>query len=1161
MPTAPTCSRCGTLLPSTSPECPRCSADGAAHPSPTLSLPVDTPATAHGSTHVPSAGSTDPQPTPSTPTDSNLPTKFGRFEVRKWVGEGTFAEVYLGYDPHLDREVALKVARPGTLGTPQRVRRFLREARAAGNLRHPNIVPLFETGEDAGRPFLVSAFIHGRTLGVVSDAAREAGGLPLREAAEIGRRLAEALGYAHSEGIIHRDVKPENVMMDEKGEPLLMDFGLAARAEEGAEQMTLAGVAVGTPAYMSPEQARGEIGTVGPKSDQYALGCTLFELLTGRTPFAGPPEVQLLLHQTQPPPSPRKLRRDVPRDLETICLKCLEKDPNKRYPDCQAVADDLRRWLEDEPILARRPGLAEQVVRWTRRNPGRAAVVAGVVAVSLSLLVAWNEIQNQRVKDQLAAEKRLGEERLAAETKRVDDLRAADEKARQEQDKTRRETRATALVQSLPSTDTGSVPRQIEDLAEFRDLTGPKLRELAKQPVTTKPGLHARMALLAEESGRAEELTAYLPVCRPEELLPIRSLLKPHAATIAPDLWTVLSDTTAEPGKRVRAACALAGLAPDDPRWSAVAPGVVEAAVRANPVEFVAWSAALEPVRGPLLPALVSRYPHSRGRIESGKLVVSDLAAEASAFDLTANLLARYTTDRPEELAGLAMIVDARHHRLFEPAIVANRAAVVPVLRAELDKVAFPGGLVGSGLAAVVGVPPAVSALDPDPVFDALAKRRANAAAVLLALNEAESMWPLLRFPKDGDPSTRSYLIERLAGIGADPLTVIRRFREETELSAKRALLIALGDFPVSAGWAVEREGLAKELLTLYREHPDPGLHSAIDWLLRQRWGKAAELAGIDAELGSVSRGRVVSRVVLAAVPMPGVVGVTGVACGPLLPAPVVGRNRDWYVNGEGQTYAVVRGPKVFTLGSLETEPGRIPANEPPHPKRIGRSFAIATKEVTVEEFKRFRKNHKFIKRYSPDQDSPIVSVTWYDAAAYCNWLSEREGIPPDQWCYLPDKDGDYAEGMRIKTDHLKLTGYRLPTEAEWEYACRAGSVVSRYFGRSEELLLRYGRYQKNAEDRAWPVGGLRPNDLGLFDMLGNALEWVEDPALLYVTGQREDIENKKLLIIDEQTSRLLRGGSFSFAPVNLRCASRSSNRPSYNNAAFGFRPSRTSPD
>ncbi|MBN9118448.1 MAG: protein kinase, partial [Planctomycetes bacterium] len=356
-------------------------------PSATLTLPDDlAPPKSSDPTSGPSAGATSPQPGPSGAGAHELPARLGRFEVRTFVGEGSFAEVYRGYDPQLDREVALKVAKPGTLGTAKRVRRFLREARAAGNLRHPNIVPLFETGEDAGRHFLVAAFIHGRTLGALVDEVRSAQGLPITEAARFARRLAEALAYAHAVGVVHRDVKPDNVMVDERGEPLLMDFGLAARSEpeDGDERLTQQGVAVGTPAYMAPEQARGALGEIGPAADQYALGCTLFELLTGRTPFAGPPEVQLLLHQTQPPSSPRKLRPSVPRDLETICLKCLEKDPKRRYPDCQAVADDLRRWMDEEPISARRPRIPERAVRWAKRNPA----VAGLTFLVTLLLVA-----------------------------------------------------------------------------------------------------------------------------------------------------------------------------------------------------------------------------------------------------------------------------------------------------------------------------------------------------------------------------------------------------------------------------------------------------------------------------------------------------------------------------------------------------------------------------------------------------------------------------------------------------------------------------------------------------------------------------------------------------------------------------------------------------
>ena len=1100
------------------------------------------------------------------------------YVVEAEIARGGMGVVFKARHLRLNRPAAIKMILGGKYHDPATRIRFLIEAEAVAQLDHPHIVGVHEFGTHENLPFFVLEYVGGGTL--AGKLAREGRFAP-RAATDMVVKLADGIAAAHAKGIVHRDVKPANILLTEAGEPKVADFGLA---KVGQSDMTATGAVMGTPSYMSPEQAAGRVREVGTPTDVYALGAILFELLTGRPPFLGDTAMATIQQVlTRDPDRPRGIDPAIPRDLETICLKCLEKDSKKRYGTADALAADLRAFLDGRPITARPVGNLERAWKWTKRHPGRASgVVAGLVLM-VGLLVAWNEIRDQRVKDQLAAEKRLGDEQLAAEKrlseeraaaeiqraddriaaeKQLGDERLAAEKRLAEEVKNKqRETRAASLVQSLASADTAVVPRLLTDLAEFRDLTGPQLRELAKQPVTTKPGLHARMALLSEEPGRAGELAAYLPVCKPEELLPVRSFLLPHAAEVAPGLWALLTDATAEPGKRVRAACVLAGLTPDDLRWKTVAPAVVEQVTKENPLEAVVWSQALEPIRGQLLPALVRRYPEARGRIESRKLAVSELVAEASGFDLTANLLARYTTDRPAELAELAMIVDARHHRLFASVIVTNRAAVVPVLRAELDKVAFPGGLVGSGLGSIVGAPVAVAALDPDPSFDALAKRQANAAAVLLTLGESESVWPLLRFPADGDPSARSYLVERLAGIGADPLALIRRFRDEPEVSGKRALLIALGEFPVSAGWAGEREGLAKELVTLYRDHPDPGLHGAIDWLLHQRWGKPAELAGIDAELRLVSRGRVAARAVVGGVPVPGFGGVMGVACGPLLPAPVVGHDRDWYVNGEGQTYAVVRGPVEFTLGSPGTEPGRIPVNEPAHRKRIGRSFAIATKEVTVEQFLRFKPRHFWVVQFSPDRDSPAVGMTWYEAAEYCNWLSEREGIPREQWCYEPNEKGLYAEGMQIKTDHLKLGGYRLPTEAEWEYACRSGSVVSRYFGRSEELLPRYGWYQKNGEDRAWPVGRLRPNELGLFDMLGNALEWVGDPAQLYVTGQRNDIENKSLLLINERVSRLLRGGSFNLTPVDLRCANRLDNRPSIVNNTSGFRPVRTSLD
>jgi hypothetical protein len=307
-----------------------------------------------------------------------LPQSIGRFQVRAELGSGAFGMVYRAYDPQLDREVALKVPRAGTLSTPQRVSRFLREGRTAARLFHPHIVPVYDAGQDGGHFYIASAFIEGRTL---ADALGD-GPFDFRRAAEVVHDLARALAYAHGERVVHRDVKPANVMLDGAGRPHLMDFGLARR-QEGDEKLTQDGAVMGTPAYMAPELAAGEGTEAGPACDQYSLGVLLYELLAGAAPFAGP--VDLVLYHaahTEPRP-PRALRPEVPSDLQTICLKAMAKRPADRYADCRALADDVRRWQEGEPIRARRPGLVERAARWCRREP---ALTAAVAAAALCLL-------------------------------------------------------------------------------------------------------------------------------------------------------------------------------------------------------------------------------------------------------------------------------------------------------------------------------------------------------------------------------------------------------------------------------------------------------------------------------------------------------------------------------------------------------------------------------------------------------------------------------------------------------------------------------------------------------------------------------------------------------------------------------------------------------
>ncbi len=1077
------------------------------------------------------------------------------YELSREIARGGMGVVYAARDLSLDREVAVKVMLPN-----MNAAEFVRESRVTARLPHPGVPPVYTLGTlpaPDGRPFLAMKLIKGETLDKLLKAQTDAFADRGRFVAAF-EQMCQAVGYAHAQGIVHRDLKPSNVMVGAFGEVQIMDWGLAkvvgsadpdptgpdwGAAIQDDIAATVAGQVKGTPSYMAPEQARGE--PVDSRADVFALGGILAVVLTGQPPFVGNSVLDTIIRAGRAELDDVLAQLDgsgADPELIALAKKCLAGRAEDRPTNAQEVAEAVSRYRAgvdarlQQAERDRAVSVAES--REQRKRWKVQLTLAGVVAAMLAGAgIATNLVLKKQAEEQLAAEQKRLTDLRAADDKAAADLRAADDKAKRAQ----RETKCDALVGAIKSATTPEVPRLIDELKEFGDLSGPKLRELAGRPVETKPGLHGRLALLAEEPACAGELAAYLPTCKPEELLPVAHLLKPHTV-VAPMLWAVLLDAKSDSAKRVRAACALAGLTPENARWKSVAGAVVDAVVKANPSEFVVWSAALDPVRGVMVPELSKRYPAARVKIESGKLAVSELAGEVSSYDLTANLLARYTKDRPADLAELALTADPRHYALFADALAANKLAVVPVLRAELAK-QLPQGSPNDTL---------------DAALEAHAKRRGYAAAVLFAFGEAESVWPVFVFPKDGDPTARSYLQERLAAVGADPGALVKRFGTEVEVSAKRGLLIALGDFPAELVPAGEREPFVSRLLSLYRHDPDSGLHSAIDWLLRQKWGKANELAVIDLELAREARGRVVARV-LAGAGMP--VGVLPGVVGPQLPAPVVVKGKDWYVNGEGQTFAVVRGPVEFTLGSPLSEPGRIEVNEPPHRKRIGRTFAIATKEVTVAEYLRFSPKYEWAMRFSPGPDTPAVAMTWYEAAEYCNWLSAREGIPPDQWCYEPTKAGGFDEGMRMKTGHLILTGYRLPTEAEWEYACRSGAGTSRCFGRGEGLLPRYGWFAKNAQDRAWPVGQLRPNDRGLFDNLGNAMEWVEDPAQLYVPRQNADIENVKLMSIDERMSRILRGGSFFNLPVFVRCAYRDFLRPGNRSSTNGFRPLRTLPE
>jgi WD40 repeat protein/predicted Ser/Thr protein kinase len=382
------CGKCGAELTDVGAErlCPACLLEGG----------LDAGSAATGKPTLPASSVSDSAPT-------TAPASFGDYELLEEIGRGGMGIVYKARQASLDRTVAVKVLLSGRLAGPEFVQRFRTEAAAAASLQHPNIVAIHEVGFRAGQHFFAMDYVAGRSLAQIT----RDGPLPARRAAGYVKTIAEAIQYAHERGVLHRDLTPANVLIDENDQPKVTDFGLAKRLEKETE-LTLSGQVLGSPNYMPPEQAAARRGLVGVRSDVYSLGAILYHLLTARAPFLGD-TIAKTLHQVQndEPVSPRLLNGAVPQDLATICVKCLEKEPDKRYATAEALADDLGRFLDRKPILARPISRLEKLGRWCRRNPVIATLAAAAVFIFLLGFagVTW---EGQRAREAAADARRQG---------------------------------------------------------------------------------------------------------------------------------------------------------------------------------------------------------------------------------------------------------------------------------------------------------------------------------------------------------------------------------------------------------------------------------------------------------------------------------------------------------------------------------------------------------------------------------------------------------------------------------------------------------------------------------------------------------------------------------------------------------------------------------
>lgn len=746
---------------------------------------------------------------------------------------------------------------------------------------------------------------------------------------------------------------------------------------------------------------------------------------------------------------------------------------------------------------------------------------------------------------------------------------------------------ADALCESLNTTDINGAPLVLLRLDRYRRWAVPKLREMEQWVPSNHPTrLLIALAMLRDNPQRylGEIREALLSVQRARSLhvvsnwvigeigdvaisrelqarldnldvSAVQELLAANPRVTVPLSWTasfwkVALGQKESAARRFRAAAVLADLDPSNPDWQEIAGPVVDQLLKENRLELGEWAELFSDVRKNLTPRLTHVF-RDRGLSELGR-------------ELATEILAEYAADEPELLTELVLDGEPNQFRMLFDTFKNHGVESVWLLNAEIDR----------------KLPPDAK----DEAKEKLAKRQANAAGALLRMNQPAKAWPLLEHSPD--PRVRTWIIHRLALLGIDPAALAERInvlgslrepdrsRSERsalaneilfnhEVSVRRALILALGEYDDSS--PVDREALGENLLAFYRDDPDAGIHGAAEWLLRH-WGHGERLKAINQELAKLPQPE--TRRDSAGVPGAGGTGVPAVqdrrATGP--PSAALPVTRRWYVNDQGQTMVIVPGPVEFLMGSPATEPDR-QGDETLHRRRIGRSFAIATKVVTAEEFTRFQQAnptiaHFDINRYSPEPDCPQVAVDWYDAARYCRWLSERANVPEAQMCY--PAIADIKEGMKLPKDYLSRTGYRLPTEAEWEYACRAGAETARNYGQTQVLLAKYGWSLANSGDRTWPVGSLKPNDLGLFDMHGDVWTWCQETPVSYpqwnAADAIEDREERGELVVIGTLSRALRGGAFSNQASVVRSASRSHYLPSNRNLNVGIRAARTLP-
>jgi len=687
--------------------------------------------------------------------------------------------------------------------------------------------------------------------------------------------------------------------------------------------------------------------------------------------------------------------------------------------------------------------------------------------------------------------------------------------------------RVAGMVNQLATAEVARVPDIVSDLESSRAVAGPLLlASYQADDGTPQARTNAALAALALDAGggqtdkMVDDVYAALLGASPEEVAAMLDCVTSQKGKLGERASGEFQKAGAQTASILPLASLLAAFKPDEKWQDAASTAVADKLVTAPADVIGGWTRRLRPVRTQLVGPL--------------DVVFQDAERPISQRDVAGDLLVAFAPEDQQQRA--ARLVDLAEHATsteqFNRVVVQLKplasagAGVLTARLAELEKLA--AGAVGAER-------------------QSLGRRQMYLVAAQLQLTAPAEAWAA--FKQTPEPTLRSMLVENAHAVGIDPALIVERLKSEPDLSSQRALLLSLGRYDKDQLAALDLAEFSKSL-QIWSVSEDAGLHGAANWLL-DKW---VEKKVIQPVVNPATRDE---KAVLAS----------------------QGDAPTWYTTGQQHDMVVLPGPVDFKMGSPANDPDREggPTSdfEQQHPAHIGRSFALASKEVTADQFlaawadlksrKEFLDakgnpiDEFYAKETAPAGNCPATEVDWFKAAAYCNWLSEKEGIPPEQWCYDPNQE--FQHKMVLPKDYLTRTGYRLPTEAEWEYACRAGTTSGRFFGEAPGLLSSYAWYIANGRKHVWPVGRLKPNEFGLFDVLGNVSEWCMDEPRKYSEQAYNDVEATDVgRLVDAERLRAQRGGAFQYVPEMVTSAARDRADPDYAYFSLGFRVARTMP-